>query len=189
MIRIDPWAYVFGAALMLILPLDWLLAAVCAALFHEICHIVLIYILGGSVTQIRVGIGGAAMEAELPDSGRELLCALAGPVGSFLLVCACHTFPKLAICAGVQGLFNLLPVFPLDGGRALRCALELIWPEKAEKIGNRVELGILLGLVSLAVTAALAFSLGALPLMAAFLLLIKVILRKRPCKQSQIGVQ
>lgn len=189
MLRVDAWAYVFAAVLVLTLPLDWLLAAVGAAAFHEACHMLCIHVLGGRIRQVRIGIGGAAIETALPDRRRELLCALAGPAGSLLLVFSCHLFPKLAICAGVQGAFNLLPVFPLDGGRALRCGLELLWPQKAEKIGNWVEWGILLGLAVLSAAATLKFSLGALPLIVASALIAKVILRKRPCKRRQIGVQ
>lgn len=189
MIRVDPWAYVFGAVLVLMLPLDWLLAALGAAAFHEVCHMIAISFLGGRVMEIRVGIGGAVMETELSGKARELLCALAGPVGSFFLIFACHLFPKLAICGGIQGMFNLLPVYPLDGGRALRCGLELLWPEKAGKVENWVEFSALLGLAFLAVAGTFVFSLGVMPLIVALMLILKAILRKSPCKRSQIGVQ
>lgn len=187
--QVDPWAYVLGALLVLLLPLSWLLAALAAAAFHELCHVLSIRLLGGKVLGLHIGPGGAVIETELPGKGKELLCALAGPAGSLLLLSLCRILPKLAICAGVQGLFNLLPVYPLDGGRALRCGLELLWPENAQKIGNLVETGLLFVLAVLAAVAAFVFSLGMIPLIAATLLILKAILRKRPCKRSQIGVQ
>lgn len=189
MIRVDPWAYVLGAVLVLVLPLDWLLAALGAAAFHEACHLTAIRVLGGRVLEVRIGTGGTIMETELSGRARELLCALAGPVGSFLLVFACRLFPKLAICGGIQGIFNLLPVYPLDGGRALRCGLELLWPQKAEKIGNWVEVSVLSALVIPAVAGAFFFSWGGIPLAAGLMLILKAILRKSPCKRSRIGVQ
>lgn len=189
MVRVDPWAYIFGAGLVMLLPLDWLAAALAAAFFHEICHLAAIFLLGGRILQIRIGIGGAAIETELPGRGKELLCSLAGPAGSFLLVLLCHLFPKLAICAGIQGLFNLLPVYPLDGGRALRCGLALLWPKKADKIGARTEIAALGALAVIAITGAVRYSLGLTPLLVGILLILKAILRKKPCKQRQIGVQ
>lgn len=189
MIRVDPWAYVAGALLALVLPLDWLLAALCAAAFHEVCHAVAIHALGGRILGMRIGIGGAAIETELPSRRRELLCALAGPGGSLLLIGTCRLLPKVAICAGIQGIFNLLPIFPLDGGRALRCGLEMLWPEKAEKIGNRVEFAAFSLLAILLAAGTLALSLGSGPMLIALLLILKAIFRKKPCKQYQIGVQ
>lgn len=189
MIRVDPFAYLFCALLLLTLPFGWLLAALGAAVFHELCHIVMLHILGGRVLCLHIGIGGAVIEAELKDKRSELLCALAGPVGSILLFCTYDFLPKLAICAGVQGFFNLLPIFPLDGGRILRCALELLCPGKAEQIQNLTEASLLLGMAILAAVGTFAFSLGFMPLILSLTLILKAILRKRPCKQGENRVQ
>ena len=188
-VQVDPWTYVLGALLVLLLPLNWLLAAVAAAAFHELCHWLCIRLLGGRVFRLRIGPGGAVIETGLSGRGRELLCALAGPAGSLLLVSLCRVLPKLAICAGIQGLFNLLPVYPLDGGRALRCGLELLFPKNGRRISALAETGLLFVLAGLAVWGAFAFSLGLLPVIGAALLILKAILRKIPCKRSQIGVQ
>lgn len=122
-IRLEPWVCLVWAALVLILPLKWLLAAAAGALFHELCHLGAVYALGGQVGNIRIGAVGAAMEAEISGPKKELLAALAGPAGSFLLLFLGRAFPRLAVCGAVQGLFNLLPLYPMDGGRALRCML------------------------------------------------------------------
>lgn len=189
MIRIEPWAYFFAAALVLILPLDWLLSMLLAAFFHELCHIIAIKLLGGRVASLRIGIGGAMIETEIPGKGRELISTLAGPLGSFCLLAVCRIFPKLAICSCIQGLFNLLPVYPLDGGRILRCGLELICPTRAETTQKIVERLLYIALMLLTVTGIFLFSMGVAPLFVAVMLTVKAVLRKRPCKQSQIRLQ
>lgn len=188
-IQIDPWACFLGALLVLTVPISWLFSALCAAVFHELCHVAAIKILGGSILGIRIRIGGAVIESEIPGKREELLCALAGPAGSLLLLALCHVFPKLAICACIQGMFNLLPVYPLDGGRILRCSLELICPEKAEMVQNRMEILICVFIAIFAAAGTFLLSMGLLPLFAAGTMIIKAISRKRPCKRSQIRVQ
>ena len=108
----------------LLLPTRWLLGSAAAACVHETGHILAVFLLGGKVQRIVIGPFGAKIHAEGLDGYREALCALAGPVGSFFCLLLIRIFPVMGLCALVQGSFNLLPLYPLDGGKALSCLLK-----------------------------------------------------------------
>ena len=117
--EILPSAYIALAAAILMLPWDWLLSAIMAAGFHECCHLAAIACCRVPVRQIRIGGFGASIETGIMTPSQELLCALAGPLGSVSLVLFIRRFPLLGLLGLAQGLFNLLPIYPLDGGRVL----------------------------------------------------------------------
>ena len=68
-VRVDVSACLMGAFLLLTLPLNWLLSALAAAAFHELCHGAAILLLGGRIWGVRIGAGGAVMETEPLSSG------------------------------------------------------------------------------------------------------------------------
>ena len=109
---------------------------------------VILHELGHSVVALRYKIpvksitlfvfgGVAQIEAEPPSAASEFWIAIAGPVVSFGLAgvfallqpSVGRAGPVLAICRylayinGTLGLFNLVPGFPLDGGRVLRAVV------------------------------------------------------------------
>lgn len=114
------------ALLTLILPLNWLLAALLAAAFHELGHLVLLRFFAVPVYGLRIRAGGAILDTGTMEPWEELICALAGPAVSFLLFLLVHLFPRLALCALIQGIFNMLPLGGLDGARAARSAFCLV---------------------------------------------------------------
>lgn len=189
-LRIDGGACLVGAVLLLILPLDWLLAAVIAATVHELCHLFAIKAVGCRIRSLTVGSGGAVMETEAMSRGRELICALAGPAGSLVLLLFVRWIPRIALCAAVQGIFNLLPVFPLDGGRAVRCGAEMLFKgERAGKIVRFLESACMTAILLAGITLTLVYRFGLVPVLFALILTVKAILRKIPCKPAQLGVQ
>ena len=108
----------------------------CAAMIcHELGHLAALAVSGIPVRRLRLEMGGAVLETAPMDYRRELLCALAGPAVNLLLLPLGRRFPVFAVLSLCLALFNLLPVMPLDGGRALRAGLLLRLPaDRADRI-------------------------------------------------------
>lgn len=116
---------------LLIAPPEVLAAVALAAMLHEIGHLTAMACFGVRCRELRLSLFGAEIDApqlERLSYGWELCVTLAGVVvnvccaGLFSLGAARFSVPEGYLFAGAQmvlGAFNLLPVRPLDGGRAL----------------------------------------------------------------------
>jgi Zn-dependent protease len=130
------------AALVMVLELRWVVAFLLSGVLHELCHIAVLKLLGCPVEMVSIGICGARIHISDLNRRQTIAASLAGPVGSLLLTLAGRWFPRLAVCALFHGAVNLLPVYPLDGGRALKALLPCrayVWVQR----GIVVVLGIL----------------------------------------------
>ena len=158
-LRISPAAFLLPAVFIALSPVEMLLAVLLAALCHELGHYLLVRALGGRLDAITMTALGAEMHIA-PDSrlsyGRELLATAAGPAVNLLLGCILATggrhIPILYLLSGVQlvlGLFNLLPIMPLDGGSILWLAVAwLTEPYTADRV--TVDVGLAVSVLLLA---------------------------------------
>ena len=105
---------------VLLLPLRVLLGIVLAAAVHELGHLTAMYFLGVPVLGSVFRPSGARIEAGPMEPGEEVICALAGPVAGAVTIFVWRWFPELAVAGLVQTVFNLIPIYPLDGGRVAR---------------------------------------------------------------------
>jgi len=115
-------------------------------IFHELSHSIVARKYGIPMKGITLFIfGGVAEMSDEPPSARaEFLMAIAGPLASILigvlfyavyLIGTASAWPKplngvlgyLGVINGLLAGFNLMPAFPLDGGRVLR---SILWGAK-----------------------------------------------------------
>ncbi|MGD8329042.1 MAG: site-2 protease family protein [Acidobacteriota bacterium] len=124
------WTMGFAGALLLFV----------SVVLHELSHSLVARRFGIEMRGITLFLfGGVAEMTDEPPSARaELLVALAGPAASVVIAAVCGTMyallqapaeiaavlEYLAVINFVLAAFNLLPAFPLDGGRVLR---SLLW--------------------------------------------------------------
>ena len=188
--RIDASACLLGALAVLILPLNWILAALIAALWHESCHWLALKFCGCPCYGISIGADGAVLDTAITSPWKEVLCAFAGPLGSLLLLTFYRWIPRIALCALFQGLYNLIPVYPLDGGRVVCGLLKLLLKNGKLRIFTAaIEVISMALLTVLSLSCLTVLRLGYLPLLLVILLGYRVFRRKYSCKEGQLAVQ
>jgi Zn-dependent protease len=157
-------AYAFGAVCALVL-----FASVVA---HELAHALVARQFGVRTSAITLFLfGGVATLEEEPASPKaDALVALAGPamsaalaVVAFALLFAVDRFVpgRLGTALGYLGtyvvlanavlaVFNVIPAYPMDGGRVLRALLWRRWHDRAAATNTAARVGIVFALLLVA---------------------------------------
>ena len=188
-IGISGGACILFAISLLVLPLRWIMAALTAAGVHEAFHTLAVYLCGGRLSSFTIGKKGAVLVAAPMTVVREFFCTMAGPVGSALLILVMPWFPRVAFCGAIHCMYNLLPIYPLDGGRALRCITEKLSPIRQQKLCRWIENVCLAVLFAGAIYLAVWRDLGLMPLILASILLLRTKSANSPCKEGDLGLQ
>jgi Zn-dependent protease len=144
-----------------------------SVLLHELAHALVAVRHGIPVGGITLHIfGGVSQLDNEPETPRaELLIAIVGPLTSFAIAGLSHGLGQLlagppwahalmdyvAAVNLVVGVFNLVPAFPLDGGRVLRAAL-WAWTgrvDSATRVATRIGSALALVMIAAGIVRAL----------------------------------
>ena len=152
---------------------NWIAAVIAALLFfgsvvaHELAHSLIARARGIPVERITLfalgGVSGLKKDATKP--GTEFVVAVVGPLASLVLAAVFWAVWRITVGDNMTvgaiafylaygnlalGLFNLVPGFPLDGGRVLRAGLWGLWRDfdratrAAMRVGRAAALGLAL---------------------------------------------
>ncbi len=181
---ISSGAYFILALMLLLAPLRWVIATLLAAVIHELGHYGAVLLCKGQVRNVKMGIFHSEMEITALTDWQELFCIIAGPLFGGLLLFLSPWMPLVAVCAWIQTLYNILPIYPLDGGRLLRCMARMLHVNN-----NRVRAIEGVAIVLLAVLLiVLGLSLGRSAFLLGCVLLSKAFSGKIPCKHRQYWI-
>ena len=127
----------------------WIPILFVSVLVHELAHAGMIAAFGfGSSQIILTGMGGVTINRRRARPWQDLLISVAGPASSFGLYFLClwlmrnteiartdrmllALLPAMAWANRAWGLFNLIPLSPLDGGHAVRDFFRMFLSERS----------------------------------------------------------
>ncbi|QVL32058.1 site-2 protease family protein [Telmatocola sphagniphila] len=176
--RIHPSFFLFGAILTFRLteinPLLWLVAIVCVSLIvlvHEFGHaLAFLYFRAFPAIDLQFFTGAATPDIRIGERWKRVVCTAAGPLMGLILAGLLYASLEMddwPLRAGLFGkvafeylfygslilsLFNLLPIYPLDGGHLLKEGLSSV--NRRRGLQWTLQISIVLSLVYV------AYSLG-----------------------------
>ena len=151
---------------------------------HELAHAAVLLLLGGGIESVRLSFAQVELRTGLLSDRSELWSTAAGP--GINLLCGWlfrRWMPAFAAVSLLLALFNLLPVWPLDGGRLLRTLLRMRWGAAGVDASQTLGLLFGLGLLAGAVFAARRWDAGVWPAVTAGALLVRL-LRSRYAEKA-----
>lgn len=158
------WSWVIMVAILLIWKPIFALVVVGVffmVLLHECGHCLAAQYYKLPVKDITLLPFGGAARIQVPwEPIPELVVALAGPAVNFLLIGPLYLaaqfhwfFATMFVYNIVLLVFNMIPAFPMDGGRVLRSILNLLWEDhyRATRWAARIGQGfaVLFGIVGI----------------------------------------
>ena len=184
----EPGFFIMLSIALLIIPVRWIISWFIAVFVHELSHFVALRLCNVSVFQISIDMFGTDIQTDAMSTGQEIVSAIAGPLGSLLLLLFLRVFPYISLCALAQLLFNLIPIYPMDGGRVVTgICVGLLGRRRGVGLSKAVSLTFWVFLLCTSLFISFQYKLGVTPVLIAVLIIARTL--KIPCKERQLIVQ
>ena len=162
------------------------------AFIHEIGHLLSGLFLGLKVHNIKIAPFGFSIaflptEKNRKTSIKKLIIALAGPITNLIVICIVYIFcsiikkSNLAFSTDIiyanllLFLFNMLPIYPLDGGRVIKEILNINFGEKnSYKYIKNISYTTVIILTMISSIAVLIYKNIAIPIIISYLWIIVI---------------
>lgn len=161
-VRVSPWyallVIYFAQSFAMANPVLVVLGITISLLAHELGHALVARHYNLRPHILLHGLGGVTGHERARTNGQDALIVAAGPLSGLLLSGLCfvalqyaniQSFQALALLTLMftinlyWSLFNLLPMWPLDGGQLLRLGASRIWkPARGERITHIVSIAV-----------------------------------------------
>ena len=147
-LHLSPLTLLFFAIYLLVAHDLTLVATVSAIVIHELTHLIVLQLCNGRAARLSITPLGLSIEREgLLSHWNEVWLSLSAPLINLVLagLFFAGDVSMYAVYANLSfGLFNLLPIYPLDGAKALFAALAH-WcsHDRATVIGRGISLTVL----------------------------------------------
>ena len=179
-VSVSFWLLVLAAAI--VSPAQVVVSVLLTAALHECGHLAVLRLFHVPIEGLRLTALGAVLYADGAQRlsyGRELLVTLAGPTANLICALLAGAFAKywttLYVFAGANAVlcaYNLLPIQPLDGGRALYLVTAFFFgPMVGDAVAAMVGTACALSLLVLGIYLSVVSGSGMFFLLAAFSLL------------------
>lgn len=175
-IDISPGFIAFLCAYYYFDPAQSFFAFLFSAMAHEAGHLIALFAMRLPVYRLSFSVAGAVMATRTLSYRQELIAAAAGPaVNLTLFVVLMRKIPIFSLINFCLLLYNLLPFYPLDGGRIIRALLSIAFlPRTAGIIERCITVFGMMILTALCVYLTCVWHAGLWPVILCAILFLKI---------------
>ena len=186
-VRITPGFVLLWILSLMIFPMKFVIAWIITVMIHELGHLLSIQLLGIQIHGITFEFTGIRIRTEPMIPLHEIITAAAGPAFGVVLILLSYHAPLIKGLAIIQTCCNMIPIYPIDGGRVVDGILALVFDENiAANISYMLKIFCVGILIVISLFSVASYGFGAWIMLIGIIFLLK---RKLSCKHGRQEIQ